>query len=375
MTRALIVHSGNMLGGVETVLTALARLARSHETLALEFALAFDGPFADRLRAEGAPVVIIGPARLSRPLQVRAMRRRLSAHLATAALDVVLIQSAWSHALLGSVVTRAKLPIALWVHDVLDGSHWLHHLAARVKPQLLICNSRFTASGASALFPGVPVEVVYYPVELPASGRDDVSRQEIRRRLDTPDDAVVVVQVGRAEPYKGHTVLLDALRRLPRDRPWMCWQIGGPQNAREQRYWRGLLAKAHADGLDARVRWAGLQHDVHNFLAASDIYCQPNVGPEPFGIAIIEALDAGLPVVTSRLGAAPEILTDGAGVLVPAGNAEGLAEALRELIVNVDRRRAFASVGPKRAEALCNPERSFAALLEALQRLRTSQAT
>ncbi len=86
MTRALIVHSGNMLGGVETVLTALARLARSHETLALEFALAFDGPFADRLRAEGAPVVIIGPARLSRPLQIRAMRRRLSAHLASAAL-------------------------------------------------------------------------------------------------------------------------------------------------------------------------------------------------------------------------------------------------------------------------------------------------
>ena len=94
MTRALIVHSGNMLGGVETVLTALARLARTHATLSLEFALAFDGPVADRLRAEGAPVVIIGPARFSRPLEMRSMRRRLTAHLASARPDVVLTQSA-----------------------------------------------------------------------------------------------------------------------------------------------------------------------------------------------------------------------------------------------------------------------------------------
>jgi len=374
VTRALIVHSGNMLGGVEAVLTALARLACTHETLSLEFALAFDGPFADRLRAEGAPVVIIGPARFSRPLEIRAMRRRLAAHLASAPPDVVITQSAWSHAALGPVVRRAKLPIAFWVHDVLDGSHWLQRLAARVKPQLLICNSEFTSGGAGAVFPGVPAAVVYAPITLAPIGGVGASREEVRRRLDTPQDAVVVVQVGRTDPYKGHAILLDALRRLPQDRSWMCWQVGGPQNTREAKYWRSMAAKVHADGLDTRVRWAGFQPDVRDLLAASDIYCQPNVGPEPFGLAIVEALSAGLPVVTSSLGAAPEILADGTGVLLPPGDVEALAEALRGLIVDADQRRAFASVGPRRAEALCDPEKSFRTLLGALERLRTAES-
>jgi glycosyltransferase involved in cell wall biosynthesis len=98
------------------------------------------------------------------------------------------------------------------------------------------------------------------------------------------------------------------------------------------------------------------------------------VGPEPFGLAIVEALSAGLPVVTSRLGAAPEILADGTGVLLPPGDVEALAEALRGLIVDADQRRAFASVGPRRAEALCDPEKSFRTLLGALERLRTAES-
>ena len=98
MTRALIVHSGNMLGGVETVLMELARLARTREPLSLEFALAFDGAFAERLRGEGASVVILGPARFSRPLEIWKMRRRLAVHLESARPDVAITQSAWSHA-------------------------------------------------------------------------------------------------------------------------------------------------------------------------------------------------------------------------------------------------------------------------------------
>ncbi len=372
MTRALIVHSGNMLGGVETVLAALARLARTHATLSLEFALAFDGPLADRLRAESAPVVIIGPARFSRPLEMRSMRRRLTAHLASARPDVVLTQSAWSHLALGSVVRKAGLPLALWVHDVLDGKHWLQWMAARVRPDLLICNSQFTASAASSVFPRVPAVVVYAP--LAPAPADTPHRDQIRRETETPADAVVILQVGRTDPLKGHAVLFDALQQLPRDASWVCWQVGAPQNAREEKYWRSMAVRVRDAGLDTQVRWLGRRSDVARLLAAADIYCQPNVGPEAFGLTLAEALGAGLPVVTSRLGAAPEIVSDADGVLLPPGDAGALACALAALLTGRDRRRALGAHGPARVAALCDPETSFSTLAGALDRLRTPRA-
>ena len=60
--------------------------------------------------------------------------------------------------------------------------------------------------------------------------------------------------------------------------------------------------------------------DVPRLLAAADIHCQPNISPEPFGIAFIEALAAGLPVVTSAIGGAIEIVDDTCGRLVPASD-------------------------------------------------------
>jgi glycosyltransferase involved in cell wall biosynthesis len=372
VTRALIVHSGNMLGGVETVLTALARLARTHEALSLEFALAFDGPLADRLRGEGTPVVVIGPARFSRPLEMHAMRRRLAAHLASAPPDVVLTQSVWSHLALGSVVRKAGLPLALWVHDVLDGKHWLQWMAARVRPDLLICNSQFTARAASTVFPQVPAVVVYAP--LAPALLDTADRDLIRRETDTPADAVVILQVGRTDPLKGHAVLFDALRRLPRDGSWVCWQVGAPQNAREEKYWRSMAARVRDTGLDTEVRWLGQRSDVARLLAAADVYCQPNVGPEAFGLTLAEALGAGLPVVTSRLGAAPEIVSDADGVLLPPGDAGALAKALAGLLTDRSRRRALGAHGPARVAALCDPETSLATLAGALDRLRRPRA-
>ena len=59
-------------------------------------------------------------------------------------------------------------------------------------------------------------------------------------------------------------------------------------------------------------------------MHAADIHCQPNTAPEPFGLVFVEALYAGLPVVTTALGGALEILTDACGVLVPAGDAPAL---------------------------------------------------
>ena len=180
------------------------------------------------------------------------------------------------------------------------------------------------------------------------------------------DDDVVIVQAGRMAPLKGHVVLLDALAGLRGNPRWVCWQIGGPQRSDEGRYAGDLERQARRLGIAERVRFLGARSDVASLLAAADLYCQPNVQPETFGLTFVEALAAGLPVVTSDLGAAREIVDGRCGLLVPACDSRALAASLEILVDDDRRRRQLGAAGPERAEALCDPRRQLTRLAQAL---------
>jgi glycosyltransferase involved in cell wall biosynthesis len=85
------------------------------------------------------------------------------------------------------------------------------------------------------------------------------------------------------------------------------------------------------------------------------VLCQPNTAPEPFGLVFVEALSAGVPVVTSDAGGAREIVTPECGVLLDPGDRNALAPTLQSLIDQPDRRRALGDAGPARANTLCDP--------------------
>jgi hypothetical protein len=93
-----------------------------------------------------------------------------------------------------------------------------------------------------------------------------------------------------------------------------------------------LSRRIHSLGLASRVQLLGDRDDAGRLLASADIYCQPNDGPEPFGLSFVEALAAGLPVVSTMLGAIPEIVDDTCGVLVAPRAPEEVASALSQLL-------------------------------------------
>src|SRR5262249_22135283 len=146
------------------------------------------------------------------------------------------------------------------------------------------------------------------------------TRRQVRAALDTPDNAVVLIQASRLERLKGHGLLLEALARLTDTPGWLCWIVGGVQRPHEQDYLTELQQAAAHRGLAGQARFLGQRADVRQLLAAADVFCQPNIGPESFGISFIEALYAGLPVVTTALGGALEIVDATCGVLVPPGD-------------------------------------------------------
>ena len=195
-------------------------------------------------------------------------------------------------------------------------------------------------------------------------------RAATRVELQTPEEAVVIIQVSRMEAWKGHALHLEALSMLKDLQDWVCWQVGGAQRPNEVEYFEGLKQKAAGLGIGDRVLFLGQRSDVPRLLAAADIHCQPNAGPEPFGIAFIEALRAGLPVVTTALGGACEIVDETCGLLVPPGDAESLAASLRRLIENGNLRTSLGANGPRRARELCDPAKQ----IERLGRLLASVA-
>lgn len=353
--RVLHVHSGNMYGGVETLLITLARYRDLCPEMEPHFALCFKGLLSEELASADASVYLLNNVRVSRPLTVWRARHALGDLLRRNHFDTVVCHSAWSKVIFGPAVRSAGMPLVQWLHDAATGRHWLERWARRMPPDLALCNSHFTAGTLPNMYPHVRTEMVYYPVASPESHYSTADRVAVRAGLSTPQEATVIVQVSRMESWKGHALHLEALGLLSDLPNWMCWQIGGGQRPHEVQYMEELKSRAARLGIAERIRFLGQRSDVARLLATADIHCQPNTGPEPFGITFIEALLAGLPVVTTAIGGACEIVNDSCGVLVPPDDAHALAASLRRLIQNRDLRTSLGVAGRIRARKLCGP--------------------
>jgi glycosyltransferase involved in cell wall biosynthesis len=362
--KVLHIWSGNLYGGVESQLVTRTRERACCPEMELHFALCFEGRLSRELAALGTPATMLGAVRARYPWQVLLARRRLAALLAEQHFDVVNCHLTWVQAIFGPVVRRAGVPLVLWAHDAVSGKHWIERWEALCPPDLVVCNSHFTESTVANLRVALPLrcEVIYPPVSPPESMLDASQRLALRASLDTPSDACVIIQVGRMEPYKGHVPHLDALARLADTSGWVCWVVGGAQRPHEKAYLARLRRQATRAGIGLRVRFLGERHDIYQLLEAADIFCQPNLAPEPFGIVFIEALYTGLPVVSTAQGGALEIVDPSCGRLVAPNSPDMLADTLRILVLDRSLRVELGRNAPARAKMLCDPSRVLSQL-------------
>lgn len=166
-------------------------------------------------------------------------------------------------------------------------------------------------------------------------------KRRCRARLDLPDEAPVLVNVGRQEYQKGHALLLRAADRLRRSHPGLRVLIAGREGSATPELERLM------DELDlARtVRFLGHREDVPEILAAADAFVFPSLF-EGLPGAVIEAMALGLPVVASAIAPLREVIEPGEnGLLVPAGSVESLADAVGPLLEDPARREALGRRG------------------------------
>jgi glycosyltransferase involved in cell wall biosynthesis len=136
-----------------------------------------------------------------------------------------------------------------------------------------------------------------------------------------------VVMVANLRSEKGHDVLIDAAPQILAAHPDAEFVLAGDGPQRES-----LAARAESRGVAGRVRFLGQCRDIPEVLAGADLFVLPSRS-EALPNAVIEAMAAGLPVVASAVGGIPELVTqDATGVLVPAGDAGRLADAVIDLM-------------------------------------------
>jgi glycosyltransferase involved in cell wall biosynthesis len=152
---------------------------------------------------------------------------------------------------------------------------------------------------------------------------------EVRRELGLPQAATVVGLVGRLDHWgKGHKELFSAMAQHKERFPYHALIVGGGRREAEVKQMAASL------GLSGQVHFLGSRRDVLDLLQTMDIFVLPSYS-EGVSLALLEAMAAGLPVIVSRVGGNPEVVTDGeTGLLIPPRDAEALAQALERLLAD-----------------------------------------
>lgn len=170
------------------------------------------------------------------------------------------------------------------------------------------------------------------------------TRDEVRHDLGLPSERKLILTVARLEVEKDAQTLLDAAERLAKEGcgNW-TWVIAGEGALGEQ-----LRERAAQNWPKASpVCFLGRRDDVSDLMGAADILIHP-APAEPFGLVLTEAMAAGLPVVASSGGAAPEIIVEGeTGLMFVPGDGADLAVKIQEVLAHADL-KAWGKDGQKR---------------------------
>lgn len=303
--------------------------------------------FVEPLRMSGIEATVLDADRLS----VARLMWGLAGEIRRYRPDVV--HTHLIHAdILGQVAARvSRVPAVSSIHSthsfyrrqpVLTAARVAGHLARRT---IAISNhvARFVTT--LRLARRGSVDVIPYGIDVRAWSGDEVARSAAREALGVPERAIIVAVASRLIPGKGHDTLLDAHRRALAQVPDLVLAIAGEGPLRPD-------LEARARSMGASVRFLGFVDDVPALLRASDVVAfptQPELS-EGFGLAALEAMAAGRPVVATDVGPLPELVL-GAGIVVEARSTTELAAALVRLARDGELRKTLGEEGRLRASS------------------------
>ena len=173
-------------------------------------------------------------------------------------------------------------------------------------------------------------------------------REPVRRELGLGDDDLLVVAIGNVSPRKDHILLVKALHALQQRRPEVRWHLAVAGN--DQGSAPVIRQYAAEHGLESRVHLLGHRSDTENVLAASDVFAMSSQH-EGMPLAIMEAMFAGKPVISTTAGGIAEMMDEGVdGMLTPVGDVAAMSTGLERLLTDASVRQRLGAAAIRRAE-------------------------
>ncbi len=189
------------------------------------------------------------------------------------------------------------------------------------------------------------VEVV--PICIPDIQRQskDKARLNLIEKYKMPPDAIISVTSGRLVEQKGHEFLIEAAVDIVKKYPMMRFLLLGNGHLEEF-----LKQKIDKDNLEDNFIFAGMQDNIELELNGADIMIHPS-RKEPFGIAVLEGMRSGVPIVASKVGGIPEVVSENeCAYLVEVGDYKSIAKKVTELLDNHDKLETMGFKGRERYE-------------------------
>lgn len=309
-------------------------LQESRQAADIRYSVAFleHGPLADEVRALGYPVRVFPAGKLRQISRYMRTVARLFAWIRRERADLVLSWMSKAHLYAGPAAYAAGVG-AVWYQHGIARPGRLEKSYGLIPARAVICPSRAAMAAQMEVTPKLPAAVIYPSVDLDRFNPDRLPpMQEARRELGLPADKKIVGIVARLQRWKGVHVFLQAAETVSRSVPDAHFVVVGGTHDTEPDYPAALKEQAERAGLSGRVLFAGHQRDTARWMQAFDILVHAS-SREPFGMVIVEGMALGKPVVAAKAGGPTESVVHGEnGLLVPPGDAAGLASAIIGLL-------------------------------------------
>lgn len=329
--RVCHIASGDLWAGAEVQVWTLLSFLRGQGGVEVSAVLLNEGELARRLRSAGVNVIVLDETRLTAAailaLLVRTLRRlrpdvvhthrykeNILGGLAAAAVGVRAAVCT-VHGLTERYTGFARARMALY--------SWLDRRVVNWRRPTVVAVSRDMERTLAATY-RAPVCFIPNAIDVAAYGEDG---PWLPPTLGLREDDLVIGSLGRLVPVKGYDILLRAAPRMVARVPNLkILLVGdGPQRPR-------LASLARDLGIAAHVLLPGHCADVRPYLRRMDVFVLPSLA-EGLPLALLEAMAAGRPVVVTRVGGMPEVVSDGEeGLLVAPQSEEALAAACLRLL-------------------------------------------
>ena len=351
MKVAIVMPLAQQLGGAELALQHLLRANRRAPRV--EYTLAFleEGPMAEEAETLGYQVRVFAAGRLRQSQRYIQTVVALATWLRRERVQMTLSWMTKAHLYAAPAARLLGSPSVWWQWGIPE-SGWLDRWATRLPARAVICCSNAAQQAQQQLSPLRPTRVIYPAVEL---DRFDPERlptpAEARVELNLPAHGPLIGILARFERWKGLHVFLEAAVHVLRVDSEARFVILGSPHFSEPNYPTELVEQARQAGISEQVHFAGHQRDIPLWMQTLDIVVNASVGPEPFGMTIIEAMALSKSVVATRQGGPLEIINDGKdGLLVRPDDAAALAAAILRLIEHAGSRRVIGRAARQRAQ-------------------------